>query len=342
MSRYSKEIWILITRKLSGELSEAEEKKFQDWLMADPGNEVFFRNLEKSWTDEPESSANKFFFDYEKGLNKLREKIDREESVTPIRTIRRKRKTLTVYQGWTIAAIMLVAISLSVAGSLISKNYLQEETISVRSYATSDVEQRIITLADGSVVRLNRNSKIELSDENSDTRTVRLDGEAFFDIERDPDRPFIVYSGDAVVEVLGTSFNVKGRSEVMVAVKEGMVSLRNGNHEERSAAHLVAGQLGILSEVGENVKIETDEVENYFSWMNGHLKFERMPFDKVIWQLERIYDEEHRVEDPEMQSIRLTVYTEQIQREQVLESISAALNISYTEQDGVVVWQRGR
>lgn len=340
MSKYSKKIWTLITRKLSGEISRSEEKEFEQWLSADPENEEFFRSLEVSWFKEPESSSDKFFFDYSSGLNKLRGKIAREEPATQIRTKIKKRKTLSGYQGWAIAAVLLVAISLSVAGSFLMSNVFQNTEITTRSYTTSDVEQRIITLADGSVVRLNRNSEIELKSETGEFREVWLEGEAFFDIESDPDRPFIIYTGGAIVEVLGTSFNVKGRDEVLVAVKDGVVSLRNSSHAERSAAQLVAGQLGVLSEDGEDVKIETDEVENYFSWMNGHIKFERMSFDKVIRQLERIYDEEHRLEDAEMRSIRLTVFTEQIQREQVLESISQALNISYTDQEGTVVWQR--
>lgn len=342
MSKYSSEIWILITRKLSGELSRAEEERFQQWLKADSENEEFFRSLERSWTDEPEHAADKFFFDYSKGLNRLRDKIEKDTPAAPVHTTIKKRKKFSEYQRWVIAAGVLIAVTLSVAGSFLLGNIFQEKEITRRSYVTSDVEQRIITLADGSVVRLNRNSEIELKNEISDTREVWLQGEAFFDIESDPARPFIIYTGDAVVEVLGTSFNVKGREEVLVAVKEGMVSLRNSSHAERSAAQLSAGQLGVLSKGGEDVKIETDEVENYFSWMNGHIKFERMPFDKVIQQLERIYDEEHRLEDAEMRSIRLTVYTEQIQRERVLESISQALNVSYTDQDGVVVWQRER
>lgn len=340
MSKYNKEVWTLITRKLSGEISRSEQKEFEQWLTADPENEEFFRSLEVSWLKEPESASDKFFFDYNSGLTKLRSKIEKEDPAVQIRRGSKRQKTLPGYQGWAITAVLLVAITLSVAGSFLMSNVFQKAEITTQSYTTSNVEQRIITLADGSVVRLNRNSEIELKSETGEFREVWLEGEAFFDIESDPDRPFIIYTGSAIVEVLGTSFNVKGRDEVLVAVKDGMVSLRNSSHAERSAAQLVAGQLGVLSEDGEDVKIETDEVENYFSWMNGHIKFERMPFDKVIQQLERIYDEEHRLEDEDMRSIRLTVFTEQIQREQMLESISEALNISYTDQEGTVVWQR--
>lgn len=340
MNKYSSEVWILITRKLSSELSRAEEERFQQWLKADSENEEFFRRLERSWTDEAAPAADKFFFDYSKGLNRLRDKIEKDTPAAPVHKKNKKRKKLSEYQGWAIAVVLLAVISLAVAGSFLLSNVFQEAEITTRSYATSDVEQRIITLADGSVVRLNRNSEIDVKSEIGEFREVWLEGEAFFDVDSDPDRPFIIYTGDAVVEVLGTSFNVKGRDEVLVAVKDGVVSLRNSSYAERSAAQLVAGQLGVLSKDGEDVKIETDEVENYFSWMNGHIKFERMSFDKVIQQLERIYDEEHRLEDAEMRSIRLTVFTEQIQRERVLESISQALNISYTDQDGIVVWQR--
>src|SRR5690625_7867946 len=72
------------------------------------------------------------------------------------------------------------------------------------------------------------------------------------------------------------------------------------------------------------------------------MRFDRMPFEKVIRQLERIYDEEHAFENPEMASVRLTVYTEQIARDDVMEAIAAALDFSYTRDGERVVWRADR
>lgn len=353
MNKFDKKTWILITRKLSGELSPEDENKFHQWIVSDAEHEEFFKHLEASWRKDPGKAAEKFFFDHTQGLNRLREKISQASPDRPVSTAEAKestrhfssttskRKRISVYQGFAVAAILLIAIAVSAGGVLFSSHFSQTAESAMKQYVTSEEEQRIITLSDGSVVRLNRNSRLQLQNEPGHSRKAWLEGEAYFDIQTDPERPFTISSGDALVEVLGTSFNVKGGEKVLVAVEEGVVSLRNSHHEERSAALLSAGQLGILSSNGEDLKIETADVENYFSWLSGHIRFDRMPFEKVIRQLERIYDEEHAFENPEMASLRLTVYTEQIARDDVMEAIAAALDFSYTRDGERVVWRAG-
>lgn len=337
MNNYSAEIWTIITRVLSGEATPAEQDELRKWLDEDPKHKEFYRNIRASWTQDPEQSSETFFFDYESGLSKLRSKLDQESSVSR-KKIQPERHPSLKY-GWAIAAVVLLAVLLSVFASL----YIWEQPASMKSYATSNVEQRIITLDDGSVVRLNRDSNIEVwGNDRAPLREVRLKGEAFFDVAKDPDRPFIIHTDEAVVQVLGTSFNVKEGDEVMVAVQEGIVSLRNRNYEEKSAAKLTAGQLGLLSNDGQDVKIEETNVENYMSWMNGYLRFESMPFDQVIRQLERIYGVEHKLDDPSISSVQLSVYTEQMEREEVLETIALALDLTYYEHEGVIQWQKGR
>ena len=75
----------------------------------------------------------------------------------------------------------------------------------------------IDTLVDGSVISLNKKAKISYADNfNSKTREVKLEGEAFFDIERDTTKPFIIYLAQSNVRVLGTSFNIKNNLSLRV------------------------------------------------------------------------------------------------------------------------------
>lgn len=345
MSNYSEEIWTLVTRVLSGEATPFEKKKLQKWLSEDPKHLEFFKNIQSSWGYEPDQPYNTFFFDYESGLGRLRNKLDQQKNVqqSEVKLLKknipaRKKKSIERY-SWAIAAVVLLAITVSVFSFM----QMGGQPGPLETYVTSSMEQRIITLPDGSVVRLNRDSKIDVrADQHAEVREVYLQGEAFFDVFRDPDRPFIIQTDDAAIEVLGTSFNVKEADGVLVAVKEGIVSLRNREHEEKSAARLVAGQLGVLSGNGQDVKIESENanIENYMSWMNGYLRFDSMPFDQVVQQLERIYGVEHQLDDPTIGSIQLTVYTEQMQEEEVLNTISLALDLTYVEQEGVIHWRR--
>lgn len=335
MSKYSDEIWVLVTRELSGEATPVEQDELRKWLGEDPKHKEFYKNIESSWTKEPEDFVETFFFDYESGLGKLRSKLDQGRSFPLNRRVQERHSTAKY--AWMAAVTVLLVVSLY----FFMGQYVLEQPVETKSYVTSEVEQRIITLPDGSVVRLNRNSKIEVEEFNTaPVRSVRLQGEAFFDVSENQERPFIIRTDEAVVQVLGTSFNVKEGDDVMVAVQEGIVSLRYKNHEEKSAARLVAGQLGLLSQNGNDVKIEETNIENYMSWMNGYLRFSSMPFNQVIKQLERIYGVKHELQDPSIESVLLTVYTEQTQKEEVFKAIALALDFTYYEQKGVIHWQQ--
>jgi ferric-dicitrate binding protein FerR (iron transport regulator) len=75
-----------------------------------------------------------------------------------------------------------------------------------------------------------------------------LTGEAFFQVRHNADKPFIIHAGDAVIRDIGTSFNVKEErnGEVVVAVKEGIASLRSSKASKDQAAVLKRDQIGIM------------------------------------------------------------------------------------------------
>ena len=94
------------------------------------------------------------------------------------------------------------------------------------------------TLPDGSVVALNSNSKLVFPKQfNGDTREVTIEGEAFFDVKPNPEKPFIINAGKAQIKVVGTSFNVSAYPEtetLEVVVKTGKVQVISKNIDEFS------------------------------------------------------------------------------------------------------------
>lgn len=346
MTNIDENIWILITRKLSGEATDEEKMKLQEWLSKDPKNKEYYNELLSSWNSDPGMSAVAsalYLFNYDRGLEKLKTKL-REDK--PVKRINIKssgktgRSSRSRIHAWSIAASIAF---IAVVSSIFMTTQFWQEPVSA-SYTASDVEQRIITLTDGSVVHLNKNSKVEILQSFGDeTREIRLDGEAFFDVIENPDRPFIIHVGEAVVRVLGTSFSVKQGEDIMVAVKEGLVSFRHKDLHERSAARLNAGQLGLLSKDGHDIKVKQTNVENYVSWMNGYLRFDSMPFEEVLNQLEQLYGVKHELQDSSISTIKLSTYTERTQMEEVLETIAHALNLEYEYRDQRtrVIWKRG-
>src|SRR5690606_7580202 len=90
-----------------------------------------------------------------------------------------------------------------------------------------------VTLSDGTKVYLNAQSKIILPNVfSADSREVKLEGEAYFDVAKNPNKPFVIRTKGAVVQVLGTSFvvrNYEGDHSVQTVVEEGIVSFRSEN-----------------------------------------------------------------------------------------------------------------
>ena len=336
MSDIDEEIWLLITRELSGEATTEEQARLRKWLNEDPKHQEYYNSIESSWNSNPGPLVNTpYFFDYDSGLRNLRSKLA-EEQVKSKQNEYKRRSNNSVYT-WAIAAsVMLVVFSISLFTAL----NIWEGSTSLTTYETSDFEQRIITLSDGSVVRLNRSSKVEIEQNlNDGIHIVRLEGEAFFDVADDPHRLFKIQVDDAIVQVLGTSFNVKGGEKVMVAVQDGLVSFRHKDHEVGNAARLSAGDLGLMFADEREIMIEEKGIENYLSWKNGYLRFEEMPFTQVITQLERIYGISHELADSSVADHTLTVYTERMEMEEVLETIALALDLTFQRDEKKIIWQ---
>jgi transmembrane sensor len=255
MNKHKDKIWILITRKLSGESTTKENERLQQWLNEDPGNREFYNRLKSSWSRNPGESVDSFSlsfqFNYENGLQKLRNKLDQEdESVHQkndfeIKNRFKQKKSKGIY-AWKLVASILVMVMSSIIYLTILQGWDQPATT---TYATTDVEQRIITLSDGSVVRLNRNSILEVSNKSSDeSRTIWLDGEAFFDVVKDSLNPFVVESKRVKTQVLGTAFNVSSFVQergVMVTLVSGQVRLEK--METNESLYLEPGEESVIS-----------------------------------------------------------------------------------------------
>ena len=120
--------------------------------------------------------------------------------------------------------------------------------------STAVGEQRSITLADGSLIKLNTRTTIRHRFDESTRRVELIEGEALFDVARDEQRPFIVTAGATEVRVLGTSFNVYKQSDL-----EATVSVLEGRVTVRATGLITADQAG--SAAGDMLQPSPGEVE---------------------------------------------------------------------------------
>jgi transmembrane sensor len=146
-----------------------------------------------------------------------------------------------------------------------------------------------IVLADGTKVYLNAVSSIKYPTQfNGDQRIVELDGEAYFEVAKNKNKPFIVKSGDQDIEVLGTHFNVHAydnESVVKTTLLEGSVAV---NYKKQKAI-LKPGQQSNVSDKFNKITIKQVDTEAAIAWKNGRFKFDNADLKTVMRQLERWY-----------------------------------------------------
>jgi transmembrane sensor len=161
-------------------------------------------------------------------------------------------------------------------------------------HVTSTAELRSFGLEDGSVVRLGPDSAIEIAKTDNGRRVHLLKGEAFFEVTRDPGRPFRVVVRDVETTVLGTSFNVRFAGEgAEVAVRSGLVRVDQARLDRAASRPAVAERLapGDWVQVGWNGRTQRGAIppEEVAPWLHGQIIARDRPLADVVDELRRYY-----------------------------------------------------
>ncbi len=150
-----------------------------------------------------------------------------------------------------------------------------------------------VTLEDGTVVWLNAQSQLYYPDSFSgNERRVKLVGEAFFEVTKNPDKPFYVETDKQTVRVYGTKFNVCSYADdpvVYTTLLTGSISLKL-NMGNNSELMLTPGHQALLEKTTSSVNVHTVDAESITSWRNGRFVFDDQNLDQIMRTLSRWYD----------------------------------------------------
>ncbi len=165
----------------------------------------------------------------------------------------------------------------------------KEDENSFNTLSTPTGGQYNIVLADGTKVFLNAVSSIKYPTQfNGDQRIVELEGEAYFEVAKNKNKPFLVKSDNQTIEVLGTHFNVHAyanESAIKTTLLEGSVAVSSKNQK----AILKPGQQSNVSESSNKIAVKEVDTEAAIAWKNGRFKFDNADLKSVMKQLERWY-----------------------------------------------------
>nr|WP_295922275.1 FecR domain-containing protein [uncultured Dyadobacter sp.] len=213
---------------------------------------------------------------------------------------------------------------------------------SYRTVATKNGELRKLALPDGSEVWLNAASTFRYSGAFGDvSREVYLDeGQAYFDVKHDPEKPFIVYAGKTKTTVLGTAFTVKAyRSlpETQVTVARGKVGVMASGHSRKDAVFLVKDQQVTFDNAKSSFTTIDVNATDFTGWMEGKLKFNNESFRAIALTLEKRFDTAIRFRDTEIGELRFSAGFGVGERlDDILEVLCLAENLTYTKSGNTV------
>ncbi|MBI9054660.1 MAG: FecR family protein [Bacteroidales bacterium] len=316
----------LLLRFLLGEASQDEMTQVQEWLQLSEKNRKVLDDYEAIWSESGKLTPNPVAVDIPSAWINMSERIDKFESKKTIKTIPLKSKFIKI--SYSAAAILIIFIAIY---QLILK---PTPTLQI----ASNIEVIKNTLPDGSLIALNSNSTISYPKKfNKNERRIKLEGEAFFDVERNEEKPFIIEAGNAFVQVLGTKFNVKAyeNSEIEVIVTEGLVKLYIIDSEtlDSSSIFLKAGQKGIIS-IQENRPIYVSEnIPDELAWMDYTLIFKDTDLKRALSLLEDHYNVKIKVSDKRILNCRLTTTFTNNSIDDIIEVIVATFEFEYTKEN---------
>ncbi|WPR77677.1 FecR family protein [Algoriphagus sp. NG3] len=322
----------LLTRYFNGEVSLTEKKAVMEWVKKSRYNQYHFDQLVEYWekrTVDPKLISHEF----------QKDKIWSQYMTTVAKSTNSKSRTSARVFRWSIAASLLLLISVSLI--LMNRDLVSDTQELVMPVATIEkynpIGQKSQTqLPDGSKVWLNADSKL-VYPENFDnsTRTVYLEGEAFFDVFHDSVRPFIVVTEKVRVQVLGTKFNVDAfvtSQETNIALLEGSVKVTSDRQSDGLLIVPESGvsysdQLGIFREFSKAGNPEM--FEKAMSWKNGKLIFDGVGLGNFVTEISRWYGVKVSIEGVPRNDWRLVGSFDNEYLTNVLDAISYNKDFTY-------------
>jgi ferric-dicitrate binding protein FerR (iron transport regulator) len=336
-------IWVLISLKLSNEANIAEMMELQSLLQQHPEEAYALEVMQDIW-NKPVKENNQYAEYQYKELTQKMQKMGihttgfhgQDEHLLSV-----QNDIELIKKGWLttkkILALSFSLITVTVLSWIFLYNPIPVQSIVKSSVITTkDGSKTSVVLPDGTKVWVNAGSKLTYDNNyGSKLREVSLLGEAFFDVVKNPEKPFIIHTSKMDIKVLGTAFNVRcypnekktetslirGRIEVTLKDRPNekiylspneKLTLLNDNiipSESRfpkKIVHHVAEPIEPLVSIGHITHTLTDSAIVETSWVENKLEFRSEAFEEVASKMERWYGVKIDIEDDHLKQEHLT------------------------------------
>lgn len=311
----------------SGDATGADRRRFRSWLGADMLHRQEFEKLSTLWADLDEAKP------------LLHDELTRAALDWEAAAHRQKHRTVRGRSlGWVSAAVGLCLLLIVIGGYWLMSPEVME-------YRTAKGEQQTVTLSDGSTISLNTATALTTEISVFRRTVVLREGEAYFAVAHEQNRPFDVMAGSRVVRDVGTRFIVRREEEkVTVTVVEGAVDVqrlaKESPGEERQ--RLTAGEQVSYEQQHALSPVEKVSIATYTAWMEGKVIFEERPLSEVVLEIGRYQTGEIRILDPRVQTLKVSGVFGVRDREGFLKALERAVPVksSHVNQELIVLEQK--
>jgi ferric-dicitrate binding protein FerR (iron transport regulator) len=322
-------IWEVIEVVLHGSPTLAERQYLESWLQEDGNNRKTFETLKKvGLKGEIDSSEIK-----QRAFARIQTNIATE-------SISRK---LTLWRYGAVASLVAL-LGLGIA-FLYSLNFASSAIAYVETKSPLGINTKIV-LSDSTVVHLGPGSSLRYPAAfRGPKREIILNGEAYFEVSKDKEHPFIVQTAHIDIRVLGTRFNVKAFSEdsnFVTTLMEGSVGI-SGKHQSETEAplKLKPNQQAIYDHKTGKIQLREVDASLYSEWKDGRTYFENETFASIVEDIERKYNVIIKINYEELKNEkfsglidkRKTVY-------QLLDGLGQYGNFSYRIVNDTIIIQK--
>ncbi|WP_421893151.1 FecR family protein [Marinoscillum sp.] len=196
--------------------------------------------------------------------------------------------------------------------------------------ATEYGQKKAVQLPDGTRVMLNSGSTIKYPEGfGPNLRLIKFEGEGFFDVAHNPEKPFVIESGAFTTRVLGTSFNLKHfeeEREASVSVLTGKVEVQT---ESGISSILLPNEMGIYDKESDDLRRQQFDQRKLMAWTHGTLLFENEDLPTIFERLEKWYGVTFEVKEGTRLAGKYSGEYKQKSLELILEGLSYTSNFNY-------------
>lgn len=264
-------------------VGEADGLEFDAWLGASSANREAYRAALTAW----------------QAFEPCADEVLEELATQQRRAARRPAPT----RRWLVGGGVAIAAGIAAVAVM----PLTSGSPAAQTYTTAKGQHQRITLADGSAVDLNAETRLTVRFTRREREVELGDGQAVFDVAHDETRPFTVEASGRAVRVLGTQFDVRNRSgDVTVTVARGRVQVRPvASSKTGQAFALGPGQRLAIGRTGV-AELSAIDAQEALGWRSGRLVYRGEPLAEVVADLNRQFVEQIEVTDPALARLPVT------------------------------------